>query len=253
MSELRVSIITVSFNAEKTIRDTIQSVISQNYSRIEYIIIDGASRDNTISIIKSFGNGITRFVSEPDHGIYDGMNKGIDLATGDIIGILNADDFYTDPEVISKVMNVFNSKADVDAVYGDLDYVDQHDTTRVVRKWKSGNYYQHAFLKGWMPPHPTFFVRKSCYLKYGKFTDKLKSAADYEFMLRLIHKHQIKIAYLPEVLVKMRAGGKSNASIKNRIKANREDKLAWKMNNLQPAPFTFIRKPLSKLTQFFRR
>ncbi|MBK7128397.1 MAG: glycosyltransferase [Crocinitomicaceae bacterium] len=249
---MRVSIITVSFNAEKTIRDTIQSVVSQNYPQIEYVIIDGASKDNTISIIKSFGNAITRLVSEPDNGIYDGMNKGIDLASGDIIGILNADDFYSDTAVISKVVDVFNSK-NVDAVYGDLDYVDQHDTARVVRKWKSGIYYKDAFLKGWMPPHPTFFVRKSCYEKYGRFTNKLKSAADYELMLRFIHKHQINIAYLPQVLVKMRAGGKSNASIKNRIKANREDKLAWKLNDLKPELFTFIRKPISKLTQFFKR
>ncbi len=248
---MKVSIITVSFNSDKTITDTIQSVLSQDYKNIEYIIVDGLSKDNTINIVKSFGDKITKFVSEKDKGLYDAMNKGIDLATGDIIGFLNSDDFYSNNQVISKIASKFQK--DVNAVYADLVYVSAHDKAKITRTWKSGEYIPDSFLKGWMPPHPTFFVRKLVYEKYGKFTDKLRSAADYELMLRFIHKHKIKLAYLPEVTVHMRAGGTSNASLKNRIKANREDKLAWKMNDLKPSALTFIRKPLSKLTQFFKK
>jgi glycosyltransferase involved in cell wall biosynthesis len=248
---MKVTIITVSFNSDKTIADTIQSVLSQDYKDIEYIIIDGLSKDNTINIVNSFGEKIAKFVSEKDKGLYDAMNKGIDLATGEIIGVLNSDDFYANNQVISKIITLF--KPEVDAVYADLVYVAAQDKTKIIRTWKSGEYSSGLFLKGWMPPHPTFFVRKSVYTKFGNYTDKLRSAADYELMLRLIHKNKIKVAYLPEVAVHMRTGGVSNASLKNRIKANREDKLAWKMNDLKPAPFTFIRKPLSKITQYFKK
>jgi glycosyltransferase involved in cell wall biosynthesis len=248
---MKVSIITVSFNSDNTITDTIQSVLSQDYKNIEYIIVDGLSKDNTINIVKSFGDKITKFVSEKDKGLYDAMNKGIDLATGDIIGFLNSDDFYPNQQVLTKIVQAFQK--DTDAVYADLVYVSAQDKTKITRTWISGKYVSGAFLKGWMPPHPTFFVRKSIYQKYGKFTDKLRSAADYELMLRFIHKHKINLAYLPEVTVHMRAGGTSNASLKNRIKANREDKLAWKMNDLKPGALTFIRKPLSKLRQFFKK
>lgn len=248
---MKVTIITVSFNSEKTIADTIQSVISQDYKDIEYILVDGLSKDNTINIVKSYGEKITKFISEKDKGLYDAMNKGIELATGDIIGILNSDDFYANNQVISKIVHAFQSE--VDGVYADLVYVSSNDKTKITRTWKSGEYKPGAFLKGWMPPHPTFFVQKSVYNQFGKFTDKLRSAADYELMLRFIHKHKIKIAYLPEVTVHMRAGGTSNSSLKNRLKANREDKLAWKMNDLKPSTLTFIRKPLSKITQFFKK
>ena len=248
---MKVSIITVSFNSEKTIIDTIQSVLSQDYKDIEYIIIDGLSKDNTINIVNSFGDKISKFVSEKDKGLYDAMNKGIDLATGEVIGFLNSDDFYANGQVISKIVKTFQKETD--AVYADLVYVAAQDKLKITRTWKSGTYVSGSFLKGWMPPHPTFFVRKSIYQQYGKFTDKLRSAADYELMLRFIHKHKINLAYLPEVIVHMRAGGTSNASLKNRIKANREDKLAWKMNDLKPSPLTFIRKPFSKITQFFKK
>jgi glycosyltransferase involved in cell wall biosynthesis len=248
---MKVSIITVSFNSDKTIADTIQSVISQDYKDIEYIIIDGLSKDNTINIVKSFGDKISKFISENDKGLYDAMNKGIEMASGEVIGFLNSDDFYPNNQVISKIVKSF--KKETDGVYADLVYVAAQDKLKITRTWKSGNYVPGSFLKGWMPPHPTFFVRKSIYEKYGKFTDKLRSAADYELMLRFIHKHKINLSYLPEVIVHMRAGGTSNVSLKNRIKANREDKLAWKMNDLKPSTLTFIRKPLSKITQFFKK
>lgn len=248
---MKISIVTVSYNAGKTIRDTIESVLAQSNIDLEYIIVDGGSTDNTVEIVKSFGDKIDHFVSEPDKGIYDGMNKGIAIAMGDVIGILNADDIYFNPEVLHKVLDLFAS--DIDAVYADLVYVNADDTNKITRTWISKPYKPGAFKKGWMPPHPTFFVRNSVYKKFGSYTLKLRSAADYEFMLRVVHKHRIRLAYLNEVIVKMRVGGESNASIKNRLKANKEDRIAWQMNNLKPGLLTFILKPLSKVGQFFKR
>lgn len=249
---MKVSIITISYNAEDTISDTIKSVINQDYENIEYIIMDGASKDKTSSIIKSFGFKVAKFISEPDKGIYDAMNKGLALATGDIIGILNADDIYADTNVISKVVNRFQEDK-VEGLYADLVYVKRDDTNKITRYWRSGNYSKGKFLKGWMPPHPTFFVKREIYEKYGNFNLDLRSAADYEIMLRFIHKHEIKITYLPCIITKMRVGGQSNVSLKNRIKANKEDREAWKINGLKPGVFTLIRKPLSKVGQFFKR
>lgn len=245
---MKVSIITVAYNSEKTIEDTIKSVLSQDYKAIEYIIIDGGSTDGTMEIVNRYAAQIATIVSEADKGIYDGMNKGVELATGNVVGILNSDDFYSNNTVISGIAAQFIDE--IDAVYGDLVYVDQFQTDKIVRKWISGEYVQGAFLKGWMPPHPTLFVKNEIYKKFGSYSLQLSSAADYEFMLRVIHKHKIKLNYLPEIIVQMRAGGVSNASFKNRIKANKEDREAWKMNGLKPGALTFIRKPLSKLKQF---
>jgi glycosyltransferase involved in cell wall biosynthesis len=249
---MKISIITVAYNSAKTIEDTIKSVLSQSYQDIEYLIIDGASKDNTLAIVEKYREKIAKVVSEPDQGIYDAMNKGVALATGDVVGILNSDDFYADDDVLKNVAEQFK-QSDIEGLYADLDYVDATDTNLIVRKWRSGTYKEKAFLKGWMPPHPTFFVRKEVYKKFGSYNLSLKSAADYEFMLRVIHKEKIKLGYLPNVIVKMRAGGMSNASFKNRLKANREDRKAWELNGLKPGPFTLIRKPLSKLVQFIKK
>jgi glycosyltransferase involved in cell wall biosynthesis len=248
---MKLSIITVSYNSEKTIEDTILSVLSQDYENIEYIIIDGGSNDRTCEIIKKYKPQISFFISEPDKGIYDAMNKGIKKATGAVVGILNSDDFYANEQVLSSVMQKFDSN--VDGVYADLVYVDATNTDKVLRKWISGSYVKDSFLKGWMPPHPTFFVRKEVYEKYGMFNTILRSAADYEFMLRVIHKFKIRLTYLPQVIVRMRAGGESNASLSNRIKANKEDRKAWELNGLKPNTFTLIRKPLSKVLQFIKK
>lgn len=244
---MKVTIITACFNSAATIRDTIESVLSQDYAEIEYIIVDGASSDNTLAIVNEYSGRIAKVVSEKDSGIYFALNKGISLATGDVIGILHADDVYSGKGVISSVMQKMQQ---VDGVYGDLQYVDRSDLTKVIRNWKSGMYHAGMFRKGWMPPHPTFFLKKKCYDQYGTFNTSFRTAADYELMLRMIHKHGISLAYIPEVLVKMRVGGVSNVSLKNRIKANREDKQAWIINGLKPGMFTLIRKPLSKLGQY---
>lgn len=248
----KVTIITVCYNSEKTIEDTIQSVLNQDYPNIEYIIIDGLSTDSTLKIVNNYKGKISKIVSEKDAGLYDAINKGITSASGDIIANLNSDDFYIDNKVITDVVTKME-KEKSDSLYADLYYVDAIDTNKVTRHWVSGNYQQGQFFKGWMPPHPTFFVKKEIYNKYGDFNLNFKSAADYEIMLRFIHKHKCSISYLPRVVVKMRIGGVSNASLLNRIKANREDKKAWIVNGLKPKPYTLIFKPLSKIGQFLKK
>ena len=248
----KVSIITVCFNSAKTIEDTIKSVLSQTYENIEYIIIDGLSNDKTLDIINKYKDEIAVIISEKDNGLYDAINKGISLATGDIIANLNSDDFYIDNNVISDVVSKFEEEK-TDLLYSDLYYVDAANTKKVKRYWKSGEYKTGLFYKGWMPPHPTFFVKKYVYNKYGSFNLDLKSAADYEIMLRFIHKHECSVSYLKRVTVRMRVGGVSNKSLSNRIKANREDKKAWKINDLKPKRFTFLKKPISKIKQFIQK
>jgi glycosyltransferase involved in cell wall biosynthesis len=249
---MKVSIITIAYNSEETIEDTIRSVVSQSYSDIEYIIIDGGSTDRTLEIVAKYSDKVSKLVSEKDKGIYDAMNKGVQIATGQIVGILNSDDVYADSAVIQDVVDQF--KADeCDALYANLVYVNREDTALVTRTWISGSYKEGQFRKGWMPPHPTFFIKKDWYDKFGLYSLKLKVSADYELMLRMVHKNKAKLSYLDKIITKMRVGGVSNVSIKNRIQANKEDRQAWKMNDLKPAAFTSIRKPLSKVSQFFKK
>jgi len=245
---LKISVITVVYNGEKTIADTIESVIGQDFFNKEYIIVDGASKDGTMRIVSSYADRIQVLVSEPDRGIYDAMNKGIRLATGDVIGILNADDVYTDSTVLSKVAATLEG-SEMQGCYGDLVYVDSSGT-KVKRKWISGNYTPDSFLWGWMPPHPTLFFRREVYEMYGMFNLDMGSAADYELILRMLYKHRVPVGYIPEILVRMREGGVSNMSLKNRLKANRNDREAWRKNGLKPYPFTLWLKPIRKLHQF---
>jgi glycosyltransferase involved in cell wall biosynthesis len=245
---MKISIITATYNSAATVRDTLASIAEQQYSNIEHIIVDGLSKDNTLSIVKEFSH-VAKVVSEKDNGIYDAMNKGVKLATGDIIGILNSDDFYTTPSILSKVVAAFEDPA-VEAVYGDLQYVKATNVDVVTRTWRSGTYKKKYLYYGWMPPHPTFFVRRHVYDKCGLFNTTLRSAADYELMLRVLLKYNVHAKYIAEVLVKMRAGGMSNASVKNRLRANKEDEMAWKLNDLKPYFFTTWLKPLRKVLQF---
>ncbi len=247
---MKISIITIAYNSEETIEDTIISVINQTYKNIEYIIIDGGSTDHTLAIIEKYKDKIHTVISAPDKGIYDAMNKGVAIASGDLIGILNSDDFYANNDVID---NVAKNIGDNDSIYADLVYVDRENTDKTIRYWKSGAYKENSFLKGWMPPHPTFFLRKKLYDKFGSYNLALKSAADYELMLRMIHKEKISIAYFPEVITKMRVGGQSNASLENRLKANKEDRMAWEINNLSPKFYSLYLKPLRKVSQFIRK
>lgn len=247
---MKISIITVVFNGEKTIADCIRSVSGQDFLNKEYIIIDGASKDGTMSVISRFSDQVQVIRSEPDKGIYDAMNKGIALATGDVIGILNADDVFADERVLSDVAEALG-RSGAQSCYGDLVYVDDHRTGgRVTRKWISGTFRSNSFLWGWMPPHPTLFVRREVYEQYGKFRLDLGSAADYEFMLRVLHKHQISTTYIRRVLVRMKTGGVSNTSVTNRLKANRNDRMAWTVNGLRPYFFSLWLKPIRKIAQF---
>lgn len=246
---MKISIITATYNSSATIKDTLRSVASQSYPNIEHLIIDGLSQDDTLAICEEYSH-IATLSSEKDRGIYDAMNRGIALATGEVIGILNSDDLYEDEKVIGEVAKLFEDSK-VQAVYGDLIFVDEQDLSKVTRVWKSGVQSKRKWLNGWMPPHPTFFVRKELYEKFGVFNLELKSAADYELMLRFIYKEGIQVAYLPKVLVRMREGGQSTASLKNRLKANKEDALAWEINGLKKGVLTTFLKPLRKINQFF--
>lgn len=243
----KVSIITATFNSAKTLQNTIESVMNQSYTSIEHLIIDGLSKDNTMQVVQAYPH--LSVYQEKDKGIYDAMNKGVTKASGQIVAILNSDDFYASNDVIKNVVDLFE-KTNCDAVYGDLVYVDEENTNKVVRHWKAGNFRYGKFKWGWMPPHPTVFVKKEVYLKHGLFNLSLTSAADYELMLRFMYKHKINVQYLPQLLVKMRVGGKSNKSLKNRLIANAEDRQAWQINGLKPYFFTLTLKPLRKISQF---
>jgi len=246
---VKISIVTVSWNSAETIEDTILSVLNQDYQNLEYIVVDGKSTDGTLDIINRYKDGIDTVVSEQDNGLYDALNKGIGLATGDVVGILHSDDVFDSDKVISSVANAF-AQSDADAVYGDLVYVDRLCLDRVIRKWVAGTYKQGSFVRGWMPPHPTFFAKKEVFETYGGYNLDFKTAADYELMLRFLEKHQIKCSYIPEVMVRMRAGGTSNATVKNRLRANNEDLMAWQVNGLSPKTYTRYLKPIRKLGQF---
>ena len=245
----RISIITVVKNGEKTIRDCIQSVHSQTVPS-EHLIIDGCSTDRTLDIVSRMKHSRLKLISEPDQGIYDAMNKGIQFSRGDIIGILNADDVYKDNRSLELVEQVMSAKS-FQACYADLVYVASEDMDQVRRFWHSGPYRPGKMFSGWMPPHPTFFVRRTLYEACGLFNPVLGSSADYELMLRLIVKHGINPFYIPEVLVKMRVGGVSNQSFRNRLAAHAMDYRAWTINGLRPYPWTLLLKPIRKIPQFF--
>lgn len=250
---MKISIITITYNSASTVEDTIQSVASQDFPDIEYIIVDGLSKDRTLEVVNRYANHITKVISEKDKGLYDALNKGIGLATGDVVGMLHSDDLYADNNVISRIAQKFASDPTIEGVYADLVFVDRDHPDKILRTWRAGEYTEDAFKEGWMPPHPTFFVKKSVYDRFGGFNLDLKLSADYELMLRFIHKHKVKVAYLPETIVKMRMGGISNTSFFVKLKANMEDKKAWKLNNLKPGLFTTLKKPLKKLFQYFEK
>lgn len=247
---MKISIITSVYNNRDTISDAIESVLSQSYPNIEYIVIDGASKDGTVDIISGYADRISTFVSEPDRGIYDGLNKGVERATGDVIAFLHSDDLYNDPEAVARVAEAFMT-TEADAVYGDLVYTPKYDTSKVLRYWKSRDFHLGLLKKGWMPAHPTFFVRRELYDRYGAFDTSFRIAADYDFMLRVLSKG-IKTHYLPNVLYKMRVGGESNKSLKNIIRKMQEDYRALQNNGIGGIS-TIAIKNLSKIPQFFRK
>lgn len=228
---MRISIITATYNSEKTLLDTLLSLEKQTHPDIEYIVVDGASKDNTIELIKSNCTRVSKIICEPDHGIYDALNKGIQAASGDVIGFLHSDDLLAYDDVIADIAKTFESTG-CDAIYGDLEYVAQNDTTKRIRLWESGSFSRFKMTVGWMPPHPSFYMKRECYSQFGCFSLDYRISADYDSLLRYILKQRISIEYLPKVLVKMRVGGISNRSVSSMVKKSMEDIRVMKQNGI---------------------
>lgn len=247
---MKISIITVVYNNERTIKDALESVCGQTYGNIEYVIIDGGSRDKTVVIINDFKDKLGYFISEKDNGIYDAMNKGIKASTGDVIGILNSDDLYHDSTVIQTVMDYFNQDVNLDIVFGDLVYVKSDNVDKVIRYWKSRPYFKKYFEMGNVPPHPSLFVKRKVYEQAGYFDLNYKLAADYEFMLRIFKKYSFKSNYINKIIVKMRLGGATNQSLSNIKRQNIEIINAWKNNNLNVPLLLMPLRLLKRLFQF---
>jgi glycosyltransferase involved in cell wall biosynthesis len=249
----KISIITPTFNSEKTIFDNLQSVANQNYSHWEQIIIDNLSEDKTLNIISHRKSSQIRIFSQKDKGIYDAINKGISFARGDIISILNSDDFFYSSKVLSQINNSFNEN-NVDAVYGDLIYVSRNNKNTLLRYWKSNNYYKNSFIKGWSPPHPSFFVKKNFYKSFGNYKINLGNSADFELMFRFFEKNNIKNFYVNKIFVAMRSGGSSNKDLLTIIKQNLIilEILNIKYNPLKLIIF-FYSKFIERFIQFIRK
>ena len=258
LEEKKISLITVCYNSARTINDTLASVLNQRYGNVEYIIVDGLSKDNTLEIISDFEIKFLEkcksliWISEKDSGIYDAMNKGIRMATGDVIGILNSDDFYINECVISDVMEKFNT-LDIDSLYGDILFVSEENPEKIVRRWKSSPFIRGSFKKSWHPPHPGFFVKRSIYETYGYFDTEFRIAADYELMLRFLHRYAISTYYLDSYIVKMRYGGESTKNIENINKGRNEIKNAWIKNGYLIPKLLFLRRYCSKVFQKIRQ
>ena len=246
---MKISIITAVYNNEYEIGRAIESVLGQTFNDIEYIIVDGGSTDGTMSVVDSYKSRIASIISEPDKGIYDALNKGIKLATGDVIGFMHSDDLFADATIVAQIAAAF-ADTSVDTVYGDLQYVRKEDPTKVIRYWKSSEFDLPQLKRGWMPPHPTVYLRRSVYDKYGVFDTSFRIAADYDFMLRIFRDNARIVSYIPEVMVRMRVGGESS-SIKNYIRKWKEDYRALKRNRIGGI-WVLAVKNLSKLKQFLK-
>ena len=243
-----LTVVTAVFNRAGTINRTIKSVLSQTYENVEYIVVDGLSDDGTSEIVDGYSDRIDKIFRGKDDGIYDALNKGITAATGKYIGFLHADDHFTSSRVLAKVADKLTSE-DFDAVYADLDYFSARKN-KTTRSWIAREYDVTKFRWGWMPPHPTVYIKRNVYEKYGGYRCDLGTAGDYECMVRMMVKHQISVGYIPEVTVNMRVGGESNASLVNRFAANEQSYRAWIVNGLKPPFGLRFSKPLSKLPQY---
>ncbi|MFM9840743.1 MAG: glycosyltransferase family 2 protein [Cyclobacteriaceae bacterium] len=247
---MKISLLTVSFNSASTIQDTIESIRSQDYKNIEYIAVDGNSKDGTVEIIKSYDSFISKWISEPDKGIYDAMNKAIQLATGDVVGILNSDDFYSTNTIISQVAEAFTDEK-VDVVFGDLVFVDPNNLNKIVRKYSSAKWHPTKFARGFMPAHPTVFIRRKYYEQFGLFKTDYKIAADYELLIRFLYVHKLKYKYLPITMVKMRRGGVSSRSWRSNFILNDEIIRACRENGIKTNVFKVYPKYFTKLFELF--
>jgi glycosyltransferase involved in cell wall biosynthesis len=246
---MHISVITAVYNRHETIGDTIRSLQAQSFEHYEHVVVDGGSTDGTLKLIDGFADHRTKVGSGPDTGIYDAINKGISRATGDVIGLMHSDDFFASDHVLGKVANTFEDPT-VDGVYGDLQYVSASDPERVIRHWRAGEFSPKLLRRGWMPPHPTLYLRRSVFERWGAYDTSYRIAADYDAMLRWLGHGKIKLAYIPDVLVKMRVGGESNRSIGRILAKSREDYRAIGSNNIGGVG-TLMMKNISKIGQFF--
>ncbi|MFA5329313.1 MAG: glycosyltransferase family 2 protein [Prolixibacteraceae bacterium] len=282
---MKISIITATYNSLQHLPDVINSIGEQTYANIEYIVIDGGSTDGTVEQLKQ-SNLVSQIITEPDQGIYDALNKGIKMATGDIIGFLHSDDLFSSSETLQHIVDAFSTSSQkiqnsafslpsgemsgvrheggrterhgggrevASVVYGDLVFVDPHATNKVVRYWKSQPFKPELLKQGWMPPHPTVFMRREVYQKHGLFNINLKCAADYDYILRVFQDPTLKIVYLPEVITKMRMGGMSTGGFKNLINKKREDYWVLKKNKMPFPLWILLAKNVSKIPQLFFR
>lgn len=247
---MKVSIITATYNSAATILDTVKSVLSQTHRDIEYIIIDGNSNDSTLELLQPYATRIAKIVSEPDKGIYDAMNKGISLATGDVIGILNSDDFFTSDNIIENLVHEFKEDPELQAIYGDVHFVKEPDLDTCVRYYSSAIFSPRMFRFGFMPAHPSFYMRRDCYQKHGGYNLNYKIAADYELLVRYIYGHRIKTKYLKKDFVTMRVGGISTKNVHNRLLISREDVKACRDNGIYTNLFFISFKYLYKVFEF---
>lgn len=250
---MKISLITVTFNSSKTLRDTIQSVLSQSYKEIEYIIVDGRSIDHTVEILKEYEplfNGRMRWVSEKDSGLYDAMNKGIRMATGDIVGIINSDDFYHRNDIIEQIVGCFEKNKELEAIYGDVRFVNGDDLDKTVRYYSSKIFSPSLFRFGFMPAHPTFFTYRKYFQEYGYYKTDYKIAADYELLIRFLYIHRLKSKYLPLDFMKMRTGGASTASVKSNLLLNKEIVRACKENGIWTCMPLLVLKYAIKVFEF---
>jgi len=245
---LKISIITICRNSEETIEKTIQSVLSQDYPNLEYIIIDGASTDKTLDIINNYRQKIAKIVSEKDNGIYFALNKGISIAEGEIIGFLNSDDFYISNGIVSKIEKIFEN-SNLDTCFAQINYVDENN--RIVRKWKNKSNLKNLFFNGEFPPHPTFFVRKNIYDKFGLFSTEFNLASDVELMLRFLIKHKVSTFYLPEVIINMRSGGASNVNLRSIFRSVMQCFKAFEINNIKISRIFIIKTLWFRFKQLF--
>ena len=246
-----ISIVTAVYNRADTIADAMRSVQGQTYAEIEHLVQDGGSTDGTLEIVRQLSTARTQVESGRDAGIYDALNRGIARATGDVLGLLHSDDVFAHPGVLANVARLFED-AEIGGVYGDLEYVAKADPSQVIRYWKAGHYRPELLRKGWMPPHPTLFLRRELFARHGAYDTEFRIAADYEAILRWLTAGQIRLAYLPEVLVKMRVGGESNRSLERILRKSREDLRAIRRHEIGGVG-VLAAKNLSKVTQFLRR
>jgi len=246
---MKISIITVVYNGETYIKDCIESVISQSYTDIEYIMVDGGSIDQTLSIAEGYRKYIRHLISESDKGLYDAINKGIKLASGEIVGILNADDMLAKNDVIEQVAAAFINNAQIQGIYGDLNYI-KPVSNKIVREWRSNQAGYIDIEKGWMPAHPTLYLKKNLFKSYGGYALDMGTAADYDLILRYFHTHQLKALYLPVLMVNMRTGGVSNKGLSSLLSALKNDYKALKRNNVPNPLLVLLKKKLNKLSQF---